>query len=97
MSILCLAKLTSSSGQFHAIRSRLCVEELLRSPNASGVLRSALWTSNPDASQQHQERLITSADLQRLRALHGVVEHLCARVTGCKLRYSLNPRELRTD
>ena len=35
------------------------MEELLRSPNASGVLRSALWTSNPDASQQHQERLIT--------------------------------------
>jgi hypothetical protein len=35
------------------------MESLCVSPNAAGVLRSALWSTNPDCRQQHEERLIT--------------------------------------
>ncbi len=35
------------------------MEKLCQDTNAAGVLRSALWTTNPDRANQHQERLIT--------------------------------------
>jgi hypothetical protein len=35
------------------------VERLCRDSNAAGVLRSALWTTNPKKKQQHREREVT--------------------------------------
>lgn len=35
------------------------MEGLFKSPNAAGVLRSALWTNDADVTQQHKRRLVT--------------------------------------